>query len=100
MFPPFSRIIELVFRDRFEDRAERMAMKLAEVLSGNGLIQITGPYSPIVDRQADMHIRTIRISLRKDRNLRPAKTELKSAISKFERDNRYDGHITINVYPS
>ena len=100
MFPPFSRIIELVFRDRFEDRAERMAMKLAEVLSGNGLIQITGPYSPIVDRQADMHIRTIRISLRKDRNLRPAKTELKSVISKFERDNRYDGHITINVDPS
>ena len=100
MFPPFARIVELTFRDRFEDRAERMAAGLAGILSENSLLQVTGPYAPLVDRQADMHIRTIRISLRKDRNLRSAKTELKVAISRFEKDNRYDGHITINVDPS
>ena len=100
MFPPFARIVELTFRDRFEDRAERMAAGLAATLSGNSLLQVTGPYAPLVDRQADMHIRTIRISLRKDRNLRSAKTELKAAISRFEKDNRYDGHIAINVDPS
>ena len=100
MFPPFARIVELTFRDRFEDRAERMAAKLAARLSENGKMQVTGPYAPIVDRQADMHIRTIRISLRKDRNLRSAKTELKATVSKFEKENRYDGHITVNADPS
>ena len=100
MFPPFARIVELTFRDRFEDRAERMADRLASRLSANEKMQVTGPYAPIVDRQADMHIRTIRISLRKDRNLRSAKTELKVAISKFEKENRYDGHLTVNADPS
>ena len=100
MFPPFARIVELTFRDKFEDRAERMAARLADKLSGNGLLQVTGPYTPIVDRQADMYIRTIRISLRKDRNLRSAKTALKTTISLFEKENRYDGHIIINADPS
>lgn len=100
MFPPFTRIVELTIRDRFEDRAERMAVKLADTIRRHESIQVTGPYAPVVDRQADMHIRTIRTGLRKDRNLKSAKVLLRSIISDFARENRYDENITINVDPS
>ena len=100
MFPPFTRIVELTIRDRFEDRAERMAAKLSDRIRINKNIEVTGPYAPVVDRQADMHIRTIRTGFHKDRNLKATKALLKSVISDFTKENRYDEHITINVDPS
>ena len=107
-FPPFSRIIEISIKDNFEDRAERMAGKLADRLrnifpdEGPGLLneRITGPYCPVVDKIADQYILHIRICLKKDRSLTDNKTMLKDAIRRFESENHYDGHITINVDPS
>lgn len=100
MFPPYARIVELTIRDKYEDRAGRMAARLAEVIGRYENMHVTGPYAPVIDKVADMYIRSIRISLRKDRNLRSAKTELKAIITQFEKDYKYDGHITINVDPS
>ena len=109
-FPPYSRIIEITIRDRYEDRAERMASRLASTLrqtfkapSGQGLIAaspVTGPYSPVVDKVQEEHIRCIRISMRKDRTLAANKAALNEAIMRFEKDQRYNGHITLNVDPS
>jgi primosomal protein N' (replication factor Y) len=107
-FPPFSRIVELTIKDTFEDRAERMAMRLGNIMrkhfepAGTPMLggPVTGPYAPVVDRIADQHIRTIRISLRKDRNLAKGKETIRTAIREFEKSQKYDGHITINVDPS
>ena len=107
-FPPFSRIVELTIKDTFEDRAERMAMRLGNIMrkhfepAGAAILggPVTGPYAPVVDRIADQHIRTIRISLRKDRNLAKGKETIRTAIREFEKSQKYDGHITINVDPS
>ena len=107
-FPPFSRIVELTIKDTFEDRAERMAMRLGNIMrkhfepAGTPILggPVTGPYAPVVDRIADQHIRTIRISLRKDRNLAKGKETIRTAIREFEKSQKYDGHITINVDPS
>ena len=103
-FPPYTRIIELTVHDTYEDRVERMTRKLAADLNTH-ICQprqtgITGPYAPVVDKIADQHIRTIRISLSKDNRLKNAKTAIMQAIRDFEKANRYDGHITINVDPS
>lgn len=100
MFPPYVRIVELSVKDRYEDRVERMSGRLAEVLMKYDNLQVAGPYAPMVDKVADQYIRLIRISLRKDRSLRSAKTELRAVITKFEKEGRYDGHITVNVDPS
>ena len=94
-FPPYSRIIELTVRDKYEDRLVRMAQKLAQRLDG-----AIGPYSPVVDKVADMHIRKLRICMKKDRNLRTNKAILKETINVFEKENRYEGHITIDVDPA
>ena len=107
-FPPFSRIIEITVKDRFEDRADRMAGRLAAELrailepSGCPVLQslVTGPYAPVIDKVADMHIRSIRISLKKDRNLASGKSAIKDAVRIFEKAQKYDGHITLNVDPS
>ncbi len=106
-FPPYSRIVEITVRDIYEDRAERMAWSLAADLRaefdrGNGILNspVTGPYAPAVDKIADRHIRTIRVCLKKDRNLVSSKNKLKSIAIAFEKRNKYDGHIIINVDPS
>ena len=111
-FPPFSRIIEITFKDKYEDRAQRMAFKFASLLnhhfeSNSGSVQRTaldaspviGPYAPVVDKIADEYIRCIRVSLKKDRNLRPHKIALRNIISSFEKDEKYTGHISIDVDP-
>ncbi len=106
-FPPYSRIVEITVKDIYEDRAERMAWSLgADIRSrfdrGSGILNspVTGPYAPAVDKIADHHIRTIRISLRKDRSLAPNKAAIKEIVQKFEKQQKYDGHIIINVDPS
>ncbi len=107
-FPPYSRIVEITVKDIYEDRAERMAMSLGDILrrifepEGCGIIgsPVTGPYAPAVDKIADNHIRTIRISLRKDRNLTAAKASIRKIVLDFEKSQKYDGHIIINVDPS
>ena len=96
-YPPYSRIIEIEVKDSFEDRAERMAGKLMRKLGG---LNITGPYKPSVSKVADKHIQMLRISLAKDRNLTRHKEKIRSTIQSFEKENRYDGHITLNVDPS
>ena len=96
-FPPYTRNIELTIKDIYEDRAERMSHRLAQALSGYNL---TGPYTPGVSKVADRYLRKIRLSLKKDRNLVALKERLKKLISDFEKGQKYDGHITIDVDPS
>ena len=98
-FPPYTRIVEITFRDIYEDRAERMAGRLASILHAQ-YPGVTGPYAPAVDKVADRYIRTIRISLPKDSRLKSGKAALMQTIRTFEKDNRYDGHITVNVDPA
>jgi primosomal protein N' (replication factor Y) len=97
-FPPFTRIIEITIRDRFEDRAVRMASALSQTLAGS--FNITGPYAPAIDKVADEHIRIIRLSMKKDRSLSANKKSVLRIVQSFEKSRRYDGHININVDPS
>lgn len=109
-FPPYSRIIEITIRDRYEDRAERMARSLADILKKHfgmrpGAIAlpgspVTGPYAPAVGKVADQHIRCIRISLRKDRQLKAGKQAVADIVRKFENEEKYADHIVIDVDPA
>ena len=109
-FPPYSRIIEIIIRDKHQNRAELMVSRLATVLkgiykstSGQGMLAsctVTGPYSPVVDKVQEAHIRCIRLSMRKDRTLAANKALLYETIQKFEKDQKYMGYITLNVDPA
>ena len=103
-FPPYSRIIEVNIKDIFEDRVERMSTKfakvMAETLYSDTRNTVVGPFSPAVNKVADNHIRTIRICLRKDKNLPVHKKALTDTLKAFEKENRYMGHISVNVDPA
>ena len=109
-FPPYSRIIEITIRDKSQSRADLMVSRLATTLrqvfkapSGQGLLAaspVTGPYSPVVDKVQEEYIRCIRVSMRKDRTLASNKAVLNETVCKFEKDQKYSGHITLNVDPS
>ena len=110
-FPPFSRIIEITIKDNFEDRAQRMASRLAGQISRHfGASSgrrtalesgpVTGPYTPVIDKIAQQHIRTIRVSLRKDRNLKGHKAALRKIVNEFEKSEKYIGHISLDVDPA
>ena len=109
-FPPFSRIIEITFRDAYEDRAQRMASKLASLLNQHfgasgrrtalETAPVIGPYAPVVDKIADQYIRTIRVSLKKDRDLLKHKNALRGIIAAFEKSEKYPDHISIDVDPA
>ena len=96
-FPPYTRNIEITIKDIYEDRSIRMSQKLAECLKD---YNVTGPYAPMISRIADRHIRKIRLSLKKDRQLVSRKMYLKAIINRFEKDEKYEGHISIDVDPS
>lgn len=99
-FPPFCRIIELTLRDSNEKRAYAMSLKLAEQLSSIFSMEIlTGPYQPAVDKIENEHIWKLRVNLPKNKVLNTNKLMLTKAISDFEKNNRYTGHITLNVDP-
>ena len=118
-FPPFSRIIEITFRDMYEDRAQRMSFKLAGLLHKHfgaayarncdasgarrtalDAAPVTGPYAPVVDKIADQYIRTIRVSLKKDRDLLRHKNALRDIVTAFEKAEKYTGHISLDVDPA
>jgi hypothetical protein len=61
---------------------------------------VTGPYSPVVDKVQEEHIRCIRVSMRKDRTLAANKSALNETVLKFEKDQKYGGYITLNVDPA
>ena len=98
-FPPYSRIIEIIIKDSFEDRAIRTADGLADMLMSH-YANLTGPYSPTVDKVAGQYIRKIRICLKKDRQAAAAKELLRKMIGKFAKDRNCEGRITIDVDPS
>ena len=99
-FPPYSRIIEITVKDNYEDRAQRMSVRLAGTLTDKCCQTVIGPYTPAVDRIADSHIRKIRISFKKDRFLKAAKLRLKESVKSFEKESGYEGHIILDVDPS
>lgn len=98
-FPPFYRIILISVRDRFEDRAQRTASKLASEMRLI-ITDVTGPYSPEPDRTADRYIRCVRVTLPKDRNLGMHKKKIKDITDRLEKEIGHSCSISIDVDPA
>ncbi len=97
-FPPYTRMIEVSVRGYREEKVVRISSDMAAALSG--VADILGPYSPAVDKVADQYVRTVRISLRKDRNLYERKDKIRKIVNDMERAAGRDCVITVNVDPS
>lgn len=105
-YPPFYRLIYINVRDTYADKADRMAAALNAAVQmalgrrmENGSAGVMGPYVPAKEIEDGRHTRTIRVSLARSKDLAAAKAGLRKAVIAFEIQNRYDGHITIDVDP-
>ena len=103
-YPPFTRIVNIIIKDKYESRADRMSAKLHQSLGNaafgkSGMI-FTPPFSPFVSKVADENIRIIRASINKDKSLSANKAVILATISSFERTEHYTGHIAVNVDPA
>lgn len=101
-YPPFTRIIQIRVKDASEERLTRESGRIAgllrSVLQGGGA-EVTGPFSPLVDKISDQHIRHIGITLRRDASLSSRKEVILASITRFEKEENYPGHITLDVDP-
>ena len=100
-YPPFTRLVGLILKDENEARLETVSRKLAAALHTSlPDILLSGPYAPAVDRVAGKFIRHIRLTLPRDASLKTRKERLLRTVTDFCRDNRYDGHVSIDVDPA
>lgn len=97
-FPPYTRMIEVSLKGFRADVLQNLASTLASSLAG--VADVTGPYSPAVDKVADRHVRTIRLNLKKDRHLYEKKDAVRRMVNDFEKTYGRECHVTVNVDPS
>lgn len=64
-----------------------------------GITEVTGPYSPPVDKQSDQYIRIIRITLKRDRSLSDNKYKIYNFVLNFEKNRSWTGHVYMDVDP-
>lgn len=114
-YPPFCRLIDINIKDNNTRRLEKMSGLLAGTLAKLNF-QTTGPYisknrifhensgdttpdtgSNLPD--TGMQIRTIRLSIPKNKDLAPNKELISETILSFEKKMNYRGHITTDVDP-
>ena len=105
-YPPFTRLVRIVLKDRSEPRLENLSLKLADTLvnalgipANHPSFQLAGPFSPPVDKISDEYIRHIRIHLPRDRSLSRRKETIASAVRDFETEHSWQGHVSIDVDP-
>lgn len=101
-YPPFTRLVNIVFRDGNLQRLELLSADFAAALSSAlaaDAVSVTGPAAPLVDRISEEYIRHVRVALRRDRKLAACKKLIAGTVASFEKERNYSGHIVIDVDP-
>ena len=92
-YPPFTRLIDIVIRDKSQKRIDYFSKLLSQILS-----PCIGPYTPPFDSEEE-RVRIIRITLERNKSLKARKTGIYQAVKSFEKNYKYTGHIVIDVDP-
>ncbi|MBO4634694.1 MAG: hypothetical protein J5669_04920 [Bacteroidales bacterium] len=90
-FPPFTRLIHIVLKDNNVNRLKYLGRELQKA------VQTALPGVPVTGTFEQMGI--IRITLARDKKLKPSKRILAQTVSDFERERKYDGHVFLDVDP-
>ncbi|MDY4917482.1 MAG: primosomal protein N' [Candidatus Cryptobacteroides sp.] len=104
-YPPYTRIINLLFKDRNLVRITRLSSKLSLMLRSEGIfpgkgVQVSAAFAPAVDKVKDEYLRTIRVTLPRDSFLHSNKEKLKNMLDSFCKEEKYAGNIAADVDPA
>ena len=97
-YPPLTRQVSIVLRDKSLKRLEYLSQVLSQELAF--LPSVMGPYPPMQEGLEDEHVRLIRLMLPRDRMLRQRKSAIAATVARFEKERKYAGHIVIDVDPA
>ena len=96
-YPPFSRLVKVQVRDKYEKRLGFFTHDLVKEL-GN-ISPVTGPYAPSWWPIPDEKVQEMLLLLPRDKELSLRKQAISRCISAFEQTKKYPGHIVIDVDP-
>ncbi len=100
-YPPFTRLIIFILRDPDLSRLEKISAQLSAglrtLLADDS--RVSEPYPPPVDRQSDMYIRNVRVTLERDRNLPADKKKIYDYALRFEKESKWPGYLAVDVDP-
>jgi primosomal protein N' (replication factor Y) len=99
-YPPYSRIIKIILKDKNIDKIKISATWLSESLKTNFDKFIFGPEFPLIPRVQNKYINNIQIKIPTDLNLKKSKKIILKTISKFESISLFRStQISIDVDP-
>ena len=96
-YPPFSRLIKVQVRDKYEKRLGLLTHDLVKELGS--ISPVTGPYAPSWWPIPDEKVQEMLLLLPRDKELGLRKQAISRCISAFEQARKYPGHIIIDVDP-
>jgi len=70
-YPPFRKLVKLVYRDKSEKKAASEAKKTFDLLlaTGNNMIEAIGPYIPFSGQKKGIHTRNILLKCAPEKNI-------------------------------
>ena len=96
-YPPFSRLVKVQVRDKYEKRLVFLTRELAGELGA--ISPVTGPYAPSwwpIPMEKAMEMLLL---LPRDKDLGLRKQAISRCVGAFEQAQKYPGHIVIDVDP-
>lgn len=95
LFPPYSRLVKLIARGFSEESVNALASEIRGILDTIPSLELTGPFSPQIDRIRGVHLKCFYIKFARNKDLASNKRKL------FEHLEKYvdKGKLVIDVDP-
>ncbi len=96
-YPPFTRLVKLVFKDKDKNTCELAANSVAVKLRNHfGGSRVLGPEWPPVDRINNMFLKEILLKFERDKiDINKAKGLLKETIFQFQKDKEFKSTVLV-----
>ncbi len=98
-YPPFSRLVSVVVRDKYEGRLWNACRMLGDAFSALKLPGVQGPVEPALESVGGYHIRQFWIRLPRNSSLSTAKKGIFDAVESVLGQFKYAPDIIIDVDP-
>lgn len=100
-YPPFSRMIHILCRDRDKKLTQQAAIKLANLLKSDlGESRVLGPQEPLINKIRDKYLVDIHLKVEKKYNISAVKDIVRNALHEMLQDKVLKKvEIVLNVDP-
>ncbi len=79
-YPPFIRLIKISVRSTNREKLNLAAIEIGQSLTGSGIKEVSGPFSPVIDRVRGEYFLQFWIKLSRDNNIPRAKKKIMDEI--------------------